>query len=210
MFDTQQLTGAVEYSEIQFEDSVIQGEDSFTQLRESSIYAQQTSPTSPPLLTEISIITSDRTCPTSSASKRPLQKQKKNSAAMANACVAQYFQAKKAKLLSNAETETGSQRIDRQQGIKMFLISLIPELEELSDSQIKLFKRQVFRLIDDITISSNQPQTSSAFTIITPPTLSESSASDTSQTSNLTSHESEIQRKDCFYTILQNVKNSDM
>ncbi|XP_022201393.1 uncharacterized protein LOC111058198 [Nilaparvata lugens] len=31
----------------------------------------------------------------------------------------------------------------------MFLLSLIPQLEELSDAQLKLFKRQVLRVIDD-------------------------------------------------------------
>ncbi|RZF44799.1 hypothetical protein LSTR_LSTR000751 [Laodelphax striatellus] len=57
---------------------------------------------------------------------------------------------KKAKFQSIVEVDIDSDRIDRQQGIKMFLLSLLPELEELSDSQIKLFKRQVLRVIDDI------------------------------------------------------------
>lgn len=65
--------------------------------------------------------------------------------------VAEYFKAKKLRLEAN-EVENNSQRINRQQGLKMFLLSLIPELEELSDSQIKLFKRRVFCIIDEISI----------------------------------------------------------
>lgn len=57
------------------------------------------------------------------------------------------------------EAENSSQKIDRQQGIKMFLLSLIPELEDLSDSQIKLFKRRVFNIIDDISTQVPVPAT---------------------------------------------------
>ncbi|KAG8282322.1 hypothetical protein J6590_039068 [Homalodisca vitripennis] len=92
------------------------------------------------------------------SSKRTFQITKEKNkilASKADQTVAEYFRAKKAKLLSNAEADTSYQQIDRQQAIKMFLLSLIPELEELSDSQIKLFKRHVLRLIDDISLSEH-------------------------------------------------------
>ncbi|XP_046403751.1 uncharacterized protein LOC124169242 [Ischnura elegans] len=97
-------------------------------------------------------------------------------ASLADQSVADYFKAKKAKLLSNAKADTSNQKIDRQQGIKMFLLSLIPELEELSDSQIKLFKRQVLRVIDDISALDHhqQPRSSSAFTVLKSPSMPES------------------------------------
>jgi len=87
--------------------------------------------------------------------------------------VAEYFNAKRARLQIN-EAENTSQKIDRQQGIKIFLHSLIPELENLSDSQIKLFKRRVFNIIDDIsTRLQYQPQVSTFQTMI--PSVSNSS-----------------------------------
>jgi len=51
---------------------------------------------------------------------------KKTSAADADHSEAEYFNAKRARLQIN-EAENSSQKIDRQQGIKMFLLSLIPE-----------------------------------------------------------------------------------
>lgn len=78
------------------------------------------------------------------------------SAADADQCVVEYFKAKKARIQAN-QAESSSQKIDRQQGLKMFLLSLIPELEELGDSQIILFKRRVFGIIDEISTSQYQP-----------------------------------------------------
>ncbi|XP_022203386.2 uncharacterized protein LOC111060055 isoform X2 [Nilaparvata lugens] len=107
------------------------------------------------------------------------KKTNRSSASVADQSVADYWysKTKKAKMISNAEaTDTSNQKIDRQQGIKMFLLSLIPELEELSDSQIKLFKRQVLRVIDDISALDHhqQPWSSSALTVLASPTISES------------------------------------
>lgn len=62
----------------------------------------------------------------------------------------QVLKPKKAKTLAD-EVASSSNIIDRQQSIKMFLLSLIPELEELSDYQIKLFKRRVFYIIDEVS-----------------------------------------------------------
>lgn len=109
----------------------------------------------------------------SNQAKKKLTLKKKTSAADADHSVAEYFKAKRARLQLN-EAENGSQKIDRQQGIKMFLLSLIPELEDLSDSQIKLFKRRVFNIIDDIsTPLQYQPQSSTFHTMI--PSVSDSS-----------------------------------
>lgn len=118
------------------------------------------------------------TPPASSSSKKTSQitkKKNKNAASVANQSVAEYFEAKKA-LLSNAEADTINQKIDRQQGSNMFLLSLVLELEELNDSQIKLFKRQILRVIDDISASEHhqQPRSSSGLTILTSPSMSDS------------------------------------
>ena len=207
---TQQLTGDDEDFTTQAEDSVTQVEDSASPLE--STCTQQSSPRSPTLLTELSIQPNDRPRPTSSSSKRnlglPLQKQNKNSASVADLCVADYFKAKKAKLESNAEAETGAHRIDRQQGIKMFLLSLIPELEELSDSQIKLFKRQVFRVIDDIAASEHQPSGSSGFTTMLPsPSLSDSTSTHMSHTSNAAP---QMHSADFYNVFSQSLNNCDI
>lgn len=87
--------------------------------------------------------------PQQSQGKKKLTVENK-SAADADQCVAEYFKAKKSRMQAN-EIESSSQKIDKQQGLKMFLLSLLPELEELSDFQIKLFKRRVFCIIDEIS-----------------------------------------------------------
>ncbi|KAG8319723.1 hypothetical protein J6590_085293 [Homalodisca vitripennis] len=147
----------------------------------------------------------------STSSNRPTsQKRKSKSAAtIADQTVAEYFRVKKAKLLSKLEADT-NQNIDRQQGIKMFLLSLIPELEELSDSQIKLFKRQVLRVIDDISLSGyhqQQPRSSSGLTILTSPTMSDSRVSQIDLT-----HMSgvNIQTADFYNAFSQGLNNSNM
>lgn len=73
---------------------------------------------------------------------------KNKSAVEADQCFADYFKAKKAKLES---TSTTSNVVNKKEALKMFLLSLLPELEELTDSQIKIFKRKVFNLIDEIS-----------------------------------------------------------
>ncbi|KAF0709524.1 BESS domain-containing protein [Aphis craccivora] len=123
--------------------------------------------------------------------------EKKTSAAAADHSVAEYFNAKRARLQIN-EAENSSQKIDRQQGIKMFLLSLIPELEDLNDSQIKLFKRRVFNIIDDIsTPLQYQPQVSTFQTMIP-------SASNSSQMSHVS------QTTDFCHDFSQNLHNSDI
>ncbi|KAG8324359.1 hypothetical protein J6590_094307 [Homalodisca vitripennis] len=100
----------------------------------------------------------------STSSNRPTSQipktKSKSAATIADQTVAEYFRVKKAKLLSKLEADT-NQNIGRQQGIKMFLLSLIPELE----------------VIDDISLSGHhqqQPRSSSGLTILTSPTMSDS------------------------------------
>ncbi|XP_069683423.1 uncharacterized protein [Periplaneta americana] len=40
---------------------------------------------------------------------------------------------------------------ERNEATKMFLLSLLPELEEMTDQQLKVFKRRTLLMIDDIT-----------------------------------------------------------
>ncbi|KAG8263037.1 hypothetical protein J6590_041806 [Homalodisca vitripennis] len=149
----------------------------------------------------------------STSSNRPTsqipKRKSKSAATIADQTVAEYFRVKKAKLLSKLEADT-NQNIDRQQGIKMFLLSLIPELEELSDSQIKLFKRQVLRVIDDISLSGHhqqQPRSSSGLTILTSPTMSDSRESQIDLT-----HMSDvnIQTADFYNAFSQGLNSSNM
>lgn len=121
---------------------------------------------------------------------------KKTSAADADHSVSEYFNAKRARLQMN-KAENSSQKIDRQQGIKMFLLSLIPELEDLSDSQIKLFKRRVFNIIDDISTPQYQLQASTFHTMIP-------SVSDSSQMSHMS------QTTDFYNDFSQGLQDSDI
>ncbi|XP_050498417.1 uncharacterized protein LOC126879445 [Diabrotica virgifera virgifera] len=74
--------------------------------------------------------------------------------------VAEYFQAKKRKLSDVTSTkmtsDATSTKIEQQESLRMFLISLLPELEELNHNQIKLFKRRVLSVLDEITTTSQQ------------------------------------------------------
>lgn len=174
-------------------------EDSASQVDIPQASPTLSSPNSPALspfqhgITQPSQQTSDQPvqCSSSTRAKKKLAVRNK-SAADADQCVAEYFKAKKARMQAN-EAESSSQKIDRQQGLKMFLLSLIPELEELSDSQIKLFKRRVFSVIDEISTSQQQPQTSTIHTMLPPPsgssqTLHMSQVSETTDFYNAFSH----------------------
>ncbi|XP_046409110.1 uncharacterized protein LOC124174001 [Ischnura elegans] len=165
---TQPSTGANECSETQVED-----------LEDESTNAPQNSPSvSPSILDDPPQHQTEKTPASSSptSTSQILKKKNKSPESLADQSVADYFKAKKAKLLSNAKADTSNQKIDRQHGVKMFVLSLIPELEELSDSQIKLFKRQVLRVIDYISALDHrqQPRSSSAHTVLTYPSMSES------------------------------------
>uniref|UniRef100_A0A023F6Q1 Putative alcohol dehydrogenase transcription factor myb/sant-like protein n=1 Tax=Triatoma infestans TaxID=30076 RepID=A0A023F6Q1_TRIIF len=58
----------------------------------------------------------------------------------------EYFHAKKARTSTD----------ERNEGIKMFLLSLLPELEEMTDHQLKIFRRRMLQTIDEIT-NENYP-----------------------------------------------------
>lgn len=178
-FQSHLLTDEDMRYETQVENSVtkeednIQEEDSATHFLEAFEFTQETGLPSESLSNDSSFQRSDRPCPSSSSSKRSIgsnvKHQNNNSTSVADLSVAEYFEAKRAKLQSNSEVENSSNRVDRQQGLKMFLLSLLPELEELDDSQIKRFKRQVLKDIDDITASGNQPQASEGSILTSPP-----------------------------------------
>nr|CAD7402346.1 unnamed protein product [Timema poppensis] len=92
--------------------------------------------------------------PQPNRSKKSLSVRNK-SVADTDKCVAEYFKAKKARLETTANVEaTSSHKIERKEALKMFLLSLISEIEKFTDSQIKLFKRHIFSVIDKISTSS--------------------------------------------------------
>lgn len=135
------------------------------------------------------------------------EKLRNKSAADADQCVAEYFKAKKARLETIAnKAATGSQNIDRKEGLKMFLLRFVPELEELSDSQIKLFKRRIFSVIDEISTAS-QPQRSS-FVILLSPQSGFSHSSAISHTSVISTSTSLLSQVNQFYTDFTQAFNS--
>lgn len=75
--------------------------------------------------------------------------QRNKAAVEADQCFTEYFKAKKARLESTTSANDG-----KKEALKMFLLSLVPELEELNDTQIKQFKRKVLNLIDEISAPS--------------------------------------------------------
>lgn len=109
--------------------------------------------------------------------KRKFTSKNKSAAAVADQSVAEYFKAKKVKI-QQIEGAT-NQKIDRNEGLKMFLLSMLPELQELSDSQIKVFKRRFLALIDEI---SSPSQDHNQLTL--PPMISPQSDSSSTQSQN--------------------------
>lgn len=68
-------------------------------------------------------------------------------------CVAVYFKVKKARLETNLGTNPYSS--EREDILKMFLLSSMPEVEHFNNGQIKLFKSKIFIVIDDISFQSS-------------------------------------------------------
>lgn len=62
-----------------------------------------------------------------------------------------FLQAKTARLSTPKERFTSKTAL-----IKSFLDSLVPELEPLTDQQLKTFRRRIFQLIDETTQSTTQ------------------------------------------------------
>lgn len=52
--------------------------------------------------------------------------------------------------LSTQSSGYGPYKLDEDNSRRMFLLSLLPELNEMNDRQMKLFKRRVLALIDDV------------------------------------------------------------
>lgn len=61
-----------------------------------------------------------------------------------------HFKAKKARLDTSPNQRCSED--ERKEALKMFLLSLMPELVHFSEAQLKLFKRRVFGLIDEIEL----------------------------------------------------------
>ncbi|KAF6213256.1 hypothetical protein GE061_010974 [Apolygus lucorum] len=67
-------------------------------------------------------------------------------------CVADQPEVKRARIESTSVHETTvSQDVDKMEALRMYLLSLLPELREFNDSQVKKFKRRVFDIIDEIS-----------------------------------------------------------
>ncbi|KAL4104106.1 hypothetical protein QTP88_019419 [Uroleucon formosanum] len=113
----------------------------------------------------------------SSRNKKNL-KFKNKSAVEADNCVAEYFKAKKARLEANLVTN--SYNSENKEALKMFLLSLIPKVEHFSKDQIKLFKRKIFSVIDEISSQSSSTFSSPSTTSFPSTHTSQSATSYTS------------------------------
>ncbi|XP_047523549.1 uncharacterized protein LOC125062991 [Pieris napi] len=106
------------------------------------------------------------------------KKRKKLEETQAEQDISAYFKFKQSKILENCDSTENSN--------KMFLLSLLSDVNKMTDSQRRLFKRRVLALIDDIMDQSsenmNSPNTlystpspmSAAEVISTPITINES------------------------------------
>jgi len=134
-------------------------------------------PTSPPLLAPFlspsaspasPVLSQQSNCPPEQPSSSRVKKNlkaKNRSSIEADTCVAEYFKAKKARLEANLSTATtNSYNIERKEALKMFLLSLMPEVEHFNNDQIKIFKRKIFSVIDISSLHSttlSSPSTTS-------------------------------------------------
>ncbi|KAJ8914274.1 hypothetical protein NQ315_011007 [Exocentrus adspersus] len=157
---TNDEVGAVENSEIS--DPSGSKMDIFCPVQSSQASPTRPSPCNSPALSQSKHSNSEQQKRDSSVqfspctrAKKSFTPRKKSAAAAADAdqSVAEYFRAKKTKI-QQTEGETRYQKIERQEGLKMFLLNMLPEQEELSDSQIKYFKRRILSLIDEILTPS--------------------------------------------------------
>lgn len=74
------------------------------------------------------------------------------SAIEADRRVAEYFKAKKTILVTTWNTAgTCSQSSESKKVLKMYLLILLPKVKHFNDNQVKLFKRKMFSVIDDIS-----------------------------------------------------------
>ncbi|XP_047505671.1 uncharacterized protein LOC125050106 [Pieris napi] len=117
------------------------------------------------------------------------KKRKKLEETQAEQDISAYFKFKQSKILENCDSTENSN--------KMFLLSLLSDVNKMTDSQRRLFKRRVLALIDDImdqssenmnspiTLYSTPSPMSAAEVISTPITINESLNVVQSNTANL-------------------------
>nr|CAD7412957.1 unnamed protein product [Timema poppensis] len=91
----------------------------------------------------------------SSPGKSSARNQKRANSEVVDNCFVKYFNAKKATLATSSS--------DKSNSTKMFLLSLLPELDEMTDQQMKIFKRKVLHLIDDIMLMAPDTSTQSMY-----------------------------------------------
>lgn len=89
-----------------------------------------------------------------------------------------HFKGKKARL-DISPNQTCSED-ERKEALKMFLLSLMPELVHFSEAQLKLFKRRVFGLIDEIELMETSVTASARMTTFPQPSVTSMSSSSTS------------------------------
>ncbi|CAG4984502.1 unnamed protein product [Colias eurytheme] len=85
--------------------------------------------------------------PTASSTNIHSKRRKGKSFATVDDGIMDYFEAKKAKLEKKSE--------DIEDPKRMFLLSLLPDMKAMSDSQTRTFKRRVLALVDEILEESN-------------------------------------------------------
>lgn len=82
----------------------------------------------------------------------------------------EYFQAKKAKLAMTKQKDTSNN--PRSEALKMFLLSMLPDLESMSEVQVRQFKRKCLQAIDEILLPSpyppSNPTSAASFTSLSP------------------------------------------
>lgn len=138
----------------------------------------------PPLLSPSAspVLSLQSNCPPEQPSSFRIKKNlkvKNKSAIEVDTCVAEYFKAKKARLEAILSTvTTNSYNSERKEALKMFLLSLMPEVEHFNNDQIKIFKRKIFSVIDDISSLHASTLSSSSTTSLPSTHTSEVSASD--------------------------------
>lgn len=102
---------------------------------------------SPPLASDVhnltNLVAQDDLPQTSKPVSSPTstRKRKRNTLTDVDKSFKDYMDAKKGKIVSEMKDPKGK---------KIFLLSLLPEIEPLTDAEMRLFRRQVLRLIDDI------------------------------------------------------------
>lgn len=113
----------------------------------------------------------------------------------------EYFQAKKKARTENSSVNAN--QVPKAESLKMFLLSMVPDLLKMSNEEVRLFKRKSLQMVDDIlsnnsaftpihsfSSSSTTPSTDQQFLLISQnENANETSQSNTFQTINQNSSE---------------------